>query len=162
MPIVSNELLEGSGGAKVIVGVTQDGYLAYSYKGGWGHSAINIANVKDKISYNGNSYSYKLGVYRNGGDLALFVNGEYISTISFGAFEKSGFGLGSIVNNDSNGKVRFTNFTYSFNEDLLSLFEERFEKDNINVEMTVESDYVVDKNGNKLYYQGETIDSKEQ
>ena len=160
MPLVRNELLEGSGAAKVIIGVTQEGKLAYTHKGGWGHSAIEIADVKDKITYNGNKYSYKLGIYRNGGDLALFINGEYIDTVSFGMFEECGFGLGSIVNNDANGKVKFSNYTYSFNEELLSDLENYVRKDEVQLEVTVESDYVLDKNGKKLYYQGEEILSK--
>ncbi|MBO5222961.1 MAG: InlB B-repeat-containing protein [Clostridia bacterium] len=159
MAAVRNEKLEGSGAGKLIVGVTQEGKLAYTYKGGWSYTPIEVADVKDKITYNGTKYSYKLGVYRNGADFALFVNGEYIDTITLGMFGKCGFGVGSVGNNDSNGKTYFTNYVYSFNDELLSSLQDYVAKGEVVVKMTTNSDHVLDKNGNKLYYQGEEIDN---
>lgn len=159
MAAVRNEKLEGSGAGKLIVGVTQNGKLAYTYKGGWTYSPVEVADVKDKITYNGNKYSYKLGVYRNGADFALFVNGEYIDTITLGMFGKCGFGVGSVGNNDSNGKTHFTNYKYSFNSELLSYLQEQVFADKITVKVTTNTDYVLDKNGNKMYYQGGSFTS---
>jgi len=153
MPAVRNEKLEGSGAGKLIVGVTQAGKLAYTYKGGWSYAPVEIADVKDKVTYNGNKYSYKLGVYRNGADFALFINGEYIDTITLGMFGKCGFGVGSVGNNDSNGKTHFTEYKYSFNEELLSALQEQVFGKQITVKVTTDTDYVLDKNGNKMYYQ---------
>ena len=53
MAAVRNEKLEGAGAGKLIVGVTQEGKLAYTYKGGWSYTPIEVADVKDKITYNG-------------------------------------------------------------------------------------------------------------
>ncbi len=159
MAAVRNELLLSNGAGKLIIGVTQAGKLAYTYKGGWSQVPIEIADVKDKITYNGNKYSYKLGVYRNNADFAIFVNGEYIDTITLGMFGKCGFGVGSVGANDNNGKTHFTNYVYSFNPDLLDAMQEHVAKDEVEVEINTDSDYVLDKNGNKLYYQGEQINN---
>ncbi len=147
-----NEVLEASGGGKLIIGVTKAGKLSYTYQGGWGHDPIEIADVKDKIAYDGEAFSYKLGVYRNGADYAIFVNGEYISTITLGMFGKCSFGVGSINNNDANGKTHFTNYVYSFNEQLLADLQEMVAKDEIVLNVTTDSDYMIDSEGNKQYY----------
>ncbi len=157
MAAVRNENLEGNGAGKLIIGVTQAGKLSYTYKGGWSSSPIEIADVKEKITYNGNKYSYKLGVYRNGADFAIFVNGEYIDTITLGMFDKCGFGVGSVGNNDANGKTHFTEYKYSFNEELLDDLQKAIFGNQVKVKVTTDTDYVLDKNGNKMYYQGDNL-----
>ncbi len=152
-----NEVLEASGGGKLIIGVTKAGKLSYTYQGGWGHTPIEIADVKDKIAYDGEAFSYKLGVYRNGADYAIFVNGDYISTITLGMFGKCSFGVGSINNNDDNGKTHFTNYVYSFNEQLLADLQEMVAKDEIVLNVTTDSDYMIDSEGNKQYYHNYTF-----
>ncbi|MBE5732052.1 MAG: sialate O-acetylesterase [Clostridiales bacterium] len=154
MPAVCNEDLSSNGAGKLIVGVTQAGKLAYTIAGGWGSKAIEIADVSDKITTNGEGgYAYKLGVYRNGADFAIFVNNEYIDTISIGMFEECGFGVGSMADNQSNGYTKFVEFKYSFNEELLSdLYDASTNENDIEVTAIFDTDYAI-ANGRKVYYQ---------
>ena len=154
MPAVVNEDLSANGAGKLIVGVTQEGKLAYTIAGGWGSKAIEIADVSQEITTNGiGGYAYKLGVYRNGADFALFVNNKYIDTISIGMFEECGFGVGSMADNQSNGYTKFVEFKYSFDEELLSdLYTASVEETAVEVTALFETDYVI-ANGRKVYLQ---------
>ena len=155
MPAVYNADLSSNGAGKLIVGVTQEGKLAYTIAGGWGTKATEIADVSDKVTFNGDAYSYKLGVYRKGAEFAIFVNDEYIDTLTIGMFEECGFGVGSMADNQTNGFTKFTEFKYSFNEELLAdLYTATNEAEAIWVNAVLDSDYVM-YNGTKVYLQDE-------
>lgn len=142
MPLASSEVINESNGAKVIIGILQNGYLAYTYESGFTQEPIIIADLRDKIAFDGKSYSYNLGIYRNESELYIFVSGEYICALSFGLFNQSGFGVASMVDNTQNGAVRFSSFTYSYNSQLLDAMQQKVESELVSVDITINGDYV--------------------
>ena len=141
MPLASSEVIDESNGAKVIIGVLQNGALAYAYESGFAQEPIILADLKDKIAFDGKSYSYNLGIYRNESELYIFVSGEYICSLSFGLFNQSGFGVASMVDNTQNGAVRFSSYAYSYNSQLLDAMQQKVESELVSVDITINGDY---------------------
>ena len=159
MPLASCEVIDINNGAKVIVGILQNGSLAYAYESGFTQEPIILADLKDKIEYNGKSYSYSLGIYRNESELYIFVNGEYITSLSFGLFNESGFGIASMADNTQNGAVKFTDFAYSYNPALLDDLQQKVESSVSSVSVMINGDYV-ENDDEKIYLRDENFSDK--
>ena len=64
---------------------------------------------------------------------------------------ESTFGVGSINNNDANGKTHFINYEYTFNADYLDALEEIVaDEEAVSVTVNTITDYVVGANGEKI------------